>query len=222
MENQFLPKILLIKILFIKIYFSFFFTHIFRKSIRYIVDQRCETTFKESERSASIPFLLRPRRAIEVALQPAMVIESPSGLANHRTSIAIRRYPKRFVCAIVSASAATCCFCSMRRRKPAIIIMANTPALSRFPPFLFISSLRAASSLLLFARLFHVHSIFLDFPSQLLFALLFLWSFSFRGTLRGQRTSKCFEKFAVKETRFCEDAGTNKRENNIVTRAAKN
>lgn len=145
-----------------------FFTHIFRKSIRYIVDQRCETTFKASERSTSIPFLLRPRRAIEVALQPAMVIESPSGLANHRTSIAIRRYPKRFVCAIASgASAATCCFCSMRGRKPAIIIMANTPALSRFPPFLFISSLRAASSLPLFARLFHVHSIFLDFrPSR--------------------------------------------------------
>lgn len=60
---------------------------------------RCERKF-----GLDGSFLLRPRCAIEVALQPATVIESPSGLANHRASIAIRRYPERFVRAIASGA----------------------------------------------------------------------------------------------------------------------
>lgn len=60
--------------------------------------------FDVTENSGWISFLLRPRYAIEVVLQPVTVIESPAGLANHRASIAIRRYPERFVCAIASGA----------------------------------------------------------------------------------------------------------------------
>lgn len=191
-----------------------------------IKDAKRRATFGASENSASISFLLRPRRAIEVALQPATVIESPSGLANHRTSIAIRRYPERFVCAIASGA----------RERSHLLLLQHARKKARdnyygeYASPLSLSSLSfhpvATSSVpvvrpplsytLYFPRLPPI-------PSKLLLlALLFLSFSSFRGNLRGQRASKCFEKFATKGTRSREDAGFSKRENNIVTRTARN
>lgn len=122
-----------------------------------------------SESSASISSLFRPDCAIEVVLQLAEVIEFLSGLANHRTSIAIRRYPERFVRALASDAREhghLLLYSSMRGRKPAIIIMANTPAVSRAPPFL--SIFRCYKQWLpLFAHPFYMHSVFPNFrPSR--------------------------------------------------------
>jgi hypothetical protein len=72
------------------------------KNTNIVVDQRWKTAFTVGESSASISSLFWPDCAIEVVLQPAEVIEFLSGLANHRTSIAIRRYPERFVRALAS------------------------------------------------------------------------------------------------------------------------
>lgn len=128
--------------------------------------RRCEMMRDvRRERKLGISFLLRPRCAIEVAFQPATVIESPSGLANHRTSIAIRRYPERFVCAIASGA----------RERSHLLLSQHTRKKAcdnyygEYASPLSLSSLSfhpvATSDPPLFTHPFHTHSIFLDFRS---------------------------------------------------------
>lgn len=162
-------------------------------------DVRCE-------RKLGISFPLRPRCAIEVAFQPVTVIESPSGLANHQTSIAIRRYPERFVCAIASGA----------RERGHLLLSQHTrkKACDNYYG-------EYASPLSLSSLSFHPHSlratprcaptlfIYTPFSSTsahaellLLALLLFLSSSSFRGTLRGHSASKMLRKIRHKRDKI--------------------
>lgn len=134
------------------------------------------------------------------------IIESLSEYTNYRTSIAIRRHPKRFVRAVANdARKRSHLLLSQHAKKKARDNYYGRDAsflpLSHFSPFLFISPLQATPRC---SPIPFIYTLFSSTSALLVVVISLGVIISFIQIVVTFETSKCFRKIVIKRIKFYE------------------